>query len=246
MQPNLPTIIVPARLASTRFPNKLLTELDGIPLILHTAKRLAEVAKKFEIIFAVDGEKLEEILSKEGFECIRTDPNLPSGTDRIAQANLKLGRDRVINVQADEPMVRNEHIMSLVRGLDKPDAVISTLATHFHQSHDFHDPNQVKVVLDNEGFAMYFSRSSIPYHMDSEKFEDFSLNNSLPLKHLGLYAYHKNFLLEFSNLNPGKMEKLEKLEQLRALEFGYKIAVTIVEHGTVGVDVPSDLDKIRL
>ena len=246
MQPNLPTIIVPARLASTRFPNKLLSELEGLPLVLHTAKRLAEVAGEFEIIFAVDGVKLEEILNKEGFECIRTDPDLPSGTDRIAQANLKLGRDKVINVQADEPMVRKEHIMSLVSGLEKPDAAISTLATHFRKSHDFHDPNKVKVVLDNEGFAMYFSRSSIPYHRDSEKFEDFSHKNSLPLKHLGLYAYQKNFLLEFSKLKPGKMEKLEKLEQLRALEFGYKIAVTIVEHGTVGVDVPSDLLKIRL
>ena len=246
MQPNLPTIIVPARLASTRFPNKLLTEFEGLPLVLHTAKRLAEVAGEFEIIFAVDGVKLEEILSKEGFECIRTDPDLPSGTDRIAQANVKLGRDKVINVQADEPMVRKEHIMSLVSGLEKPDAAISTLATHFRKSHDFHDPNQVKVVLDNEGFAMYFSRSSIPYHRDSQKFEDFLLDNNLPLKHLGLYAYRENFLLEFSKLKPGKMEKLEKLEQLRALEFGYKIAVTIVEHGTVGVDVPSDLVKIRL
>ena len=246
MQPNLPTIIVPARLASTRFPNKLLFELEGLPLVLHTAKRLAEVAGEFEIIFAVDGVKLEEILSKEGFECIRTAPDLPSGTDRIAQANLKLGRDKVINVQADEPMVRKEHIMSLVSGLEKPDAAISTLATHFRKSHDFHDPNQVKVVLDNEGFAMYFSRSSIPYHRDSERFEDFSHKNSFPLKHLGLYAYQKNFLLEFSKLKQGKMEKLEKLEQLRALEYGYKIAVTIEEHGTVGVDVPSDLVKIRL
>ena len=102
-------------------------------------------------------------------------------------------------------MVRKEHIMSLVSGLEKPDAAISTLATHFRKSHDFHDPNQVKVVLDNEGFAMYFSRSSIPYHRDSEKFEDFSHNNSLPLK-IWFARYQKNFLLYLSKLKVGKME----------------------------------------
>ena len=130
---NLPTIIVPARLASTRFPKKLIQEVNGLPLILHTANRLQEVASEFEVIFAVDGTILHNILHGAGFECIITDDSLPSGTDRIAQANRTLGRSKIINVQADEPLVSRNHITSLAKGLAHEGASLSTLATPFRE-----------------------------------------------------------------------------------------------------------------
>ncbi len=239
----LPTIIVPARLASIRYPEKLLAEVDGVPLILLTARRLREIAPEFEIFFAVDGEILSKVLKEDGFEAITTDPNLASGTDRIATANKKLGRDFVINVQADEPMVERFHLQSLIEGIDNAQKSMSTLATPFANEEDFYDPNQVKVVVDQEGRALYFSRAPIPHSREHAKGE-FSLIDPIPLKHLGMYAYEKNFLQSFVNSPPGKLEKTEKLEQLRTLEMGLPIAVSIVERGTVGIDVPSDLLKL--
>ena len=242
----LPTIIVPARLASVRFPKKLLQEIKGLPLIIHTANRLKEVASEFEIIFAVDGVELEEVLVEYGFETIRTDPNLSSGTDRIAQANLKLSKSEILNIQADEPMVQREHILALVEGLKQGKASMTTLATPFHEKIDFEDKNQVKVVLDQEGFALYFSRLPIPGCRDSRGLDDFSDSGVLPLKHLGLYGYTAAFLKKFTQSAQGGLEKLEKLEQLRALEMGESIAVSIVSSGTIGVDVPADLEKLKL
>lgn len=239
----LPTIIVPARLASVRYPEKLLAEVDGVPLILKTARRLREIAPEFELFFAVDGEILFKILEEDGFESILTDPKLASGTDRIATANTLLDRDFVINVQADEPMVGKLHIEALVDGVENAPESMSTLATPFENQDDFYDPNQVKVVVGNEGRAMYFSRSPIPYFMEREK-AGFSLIEPFPLKHLGMYAYEKNFLQRFVNYPTGKLEKLEKLEQLRTLEMGEPIAVSTVVQGTVGVDVPGDLLKL--
>lgn len=239
----LPTIIVPARLASIRYPEKLLAELDGVPLILHTARRLRKIAPEFELFFAVDGEILSNVLKEDGFEAIATDPNLASGTDRIATANLQLGRDFVINVQADEPLVERLHIDSLIEGIDNATKSMSTLATPFVNENDFYDPNQVKVVVDQEGRALYFSRSPIPHSREHAKGE-FSLIDPIPLKHLGMYAYEKKFLQRFVNSPPGKLEKTEKLEQLRTLEMGLPIAVSIVDQGTVGIDVPSDLLKL--
>ena len=239
----LPTIIVPARLASIRYPEKLLAELDGVPLILHTARRLRKIAPEFELFFAVDGEILSNVLKEDGFEAIATDPNLASGTDRIATANLQLGRDFVINVQADEPLVERLHIDSLIEGIDNAQKSMSTLATPFVNEDDFYDPNQVKVVVDQEGRALYFSRSPIPHSREHAKGK-FSLIDPIPLKHLGMYAYEKKFLQRFVNSPPGKLEKTEKLEQLRTLEMGLPIAVSIVDQGTVGIDVPSDLLKL--
>ena len=151
----LPTIIVPARLASTRFPKKLIQEINGLPLILHTANRLMDIASEFEVIFAVDGAILYDILKGAGFECIITEPELPSGTDRIAQANQKLGRSKIINVQADEPLVCRNHIISLAEAIENKDASLSTLATPFRDLESFQDPNNVKVVLDHSGFALF-------------------------------------------------------------------------------------------
>jgi len=237
---SLPTIIVPARLASSRFPRKLLADAGGMQLILRTAYRLQDQVPEYELFFAVDGEELAKPLEDAGFCTLCTDPNLPSGTDRIAQANQTLRREVVLNVQADEPLVTRDHILALTKAIFKKGADLATLATPFLKQEDFTDPNQVKVVLDRSGFALMFSRSPIPY--DREKGGQF---NTLSLKHLGLYGYQKSFLEDFAKIPAGDLEDLEKLEQLRALENGKRIAVEIVAHGTIGVDTREDLDAIE-
>jgi len=188
----------------------------------------------------VDGEELANPLEEAGFATLRTDPDLPSGTDRIAQANRTLQREVVLNVQADEPLVSRGHVLALTTAIHKKGADLATLATPFLKQEDFTDPNQVKVVLDRSGFALMFSRSPIPY--DREKGGQF---NTLSLKHLGLYGYQKSFLEDFAKIPAGDLEDLEKLEQLRALENGKRIAVEIVAHGTIGVDTREDLDAIE-
>ena len=239
----LPTIIVPARLASVRFPRKLLADAGGKPLILRTAERIREQVPEFEIIFAVDGEELATPLRDGGFESLLTDPNLPSGTDRIAQANQTLRRPTVINVQADEPMVEREHILALAEALRKEEASMATLAVRFHRTEDFLDPDQVKVVLDGNGYALYFSRAPIPHLRDGIG-ESHDMEESAALKHLGMYAYKSSFLKTYAERGQGVLEKIEKLEQLRALEFGYRIAVSIVSKATIGVDKPEDLESL--
>lgn len=244
-QLKLPTIVVPARLASTRFPEKLIKEVQGKPLILWTAERIKKVAPEFDVFFAVDGRALKEILENAGFSVIETDPNLASGTDRIAAANQEIQASSVINVQADEPLVERQHILSLVTALIPNQADMSTLAVPFSTEADFLDPNQVKVVCDSQGYAIYFSRSPIPYFRDSEgkwKGED---QGAIPLKHIGLYGYKASFLERFCQESPGKLEKIEKLEQLRALEWGAKISLSTVHSSTIGIDSPEDLFKFQ-
>ena len=239
----LPTIIVPARLASVRFPRKLLADAGGKPLILRTAERLRKEVPEYEVFFAVDGDELTQPLRDEGFEVLVTDPDLPSGTDRIAQANRILGRKTVINVQADEPMVERSHILALSDALDKENEVMATLAVPFAHEEDFLDPNQVKVVLDREGYALYFSRASIPHPRDADE-ERWSGADPFAYKHLGMYAYESSFLDSYSQCEQGVLERVERLEQLRALELGFRIRVSIVAKTTIGVDLPEDLENL--
>ena len=239
----LPTIIVPARLASQRFPRKLLADAGGKPLILRTAERLRKEVPEYEVFFAVDGEELARPLQKEGFSIVLTEPELSSGTDRIAQANQSLRRKNVLNVQADEPMVERDHILALGDALSKEGASMSTLAAPFQREEDFNDPNQVKVVLDAEGYAIYFSRAPIPHRRDLEQTR-WDGGDTFPLKHLGMYGYEASFLESFSTWKPGVLEGIERLEQLRALENGCRIGVSIVGKATIGVDLPSDLQEL--
>jgi 3-deoxy-manno-octulosonate cytidylyltransferase (CMP-KDO synthetase) len=246
MMKSLPTIVVPARLASTRFPRKLLADAGGIPLILRTAQRLEQEAPEYEKFFAVDGEELNEVLCGAGYNTILTNPDLPSGTDRIAEANEILGREQIINVQADEPMVRREHIDALSASLLNTGADLGTLAVAFESAADFLDPNQVKVVVGTSGFALYFSRLPIPCHRDGEVTNYFDQNFAYqPLKHMGMYAYTASFLKSFACSNQTILEKLESLEQLRALELGFSIAVSVVSSGSIGIDSPEDMGRIN-
>jgi len=236
-----PAIIVPARLASTRFPRKLLHEVRGKPLILWTAERIRAVAPEFPLYFAVDDAELGDCLAGAGFQAIKTRPDHPSGTDRLAEANAEVGASAVINVQGDEPLVTGGQIRALAAGLET-EAAIATLAIPFERPEDFCSPNQVKVVRDRAGFALYFSRSPIPFARDAGGAVDGAwLGANRCYRHLGLYGYDSTFLEAFATLEPGFLEQTEKLEQLRAMEHGYRIQVGITDQPTVGIDTPDDV-----
>lgn len=236
-----PSIIVPARLASTRFPRKLLHEVQGKPIIIWTAERIREVAPEFSLYFAVDATDLASCLESAGFSAIATRPDHPSGTDRLAEANAEVGAPAVINVQGDEPLVTGEQIRALAAGLEGA-AAIATLATPFSNPADFANPNQVKVVRDRAGDALYFSRSPMPFARDLGGVVDAAWLGANPCyRHLGLYAYDAEFLAAFGQLEPGYLEQTEKLEQLRAMEHGYRIHVGITDQPTVGIDTPEDV-----
>lgn len=232
-------IIVPARLASVRFPRKLLFELKGKPLILWTAERLKAIAPDLPLVFAIDSEALREPLEDAGFSTIMTDPDLPSGTDRLAAANREVGASAVINVQADEPLVRQSQVDRL-RGLITTEGVsMATLATPFETDAAFRRPSNVKVVIGADRRALYFSRAPIPFNRDTGG----ALASGACFHHLGLYAYTADFLQTYTRLPKGRLEQLEKLEQLRVLENGHAIHVGITDEPTVGIDTPDDVDS---
>jgi len=233
-------IIVPARLASARFPRKLLHPIAGRPLVLRVAERLREQAPDWPLHFAVDGDELAETLEAAGFSAIRTEPDLPSGTDRIARANRRVGATSVVNVQGDEPLVTGGQIRQLA-GLLEGGAPMATLAEPFRTAKDFLDPNQVKVVLSDKGEALYFSRAPIPRPREGvEALDDAWVAEARPLRHLGLYAYRADFLETFCRLPTGRLEVIERLEQLRARESGRRIAVGLTEEPSIGIDTPED------
>jgi 3-deoxy-manno-octulosonate cytidylyltransferase (CMP-KDO synthetase) len=238
-------IIVPARLASTRFPKKLLHEVGGKPIILWTAERIRSEAPEYPLYFAVDDDALEACLSGAGFQTVRTRPDHPSGTDRLAEANATVDASIVINVQGDEPLVTGEQIRALASGLTG-DAAVATLATPFSEVSSLANPNQVKVVRDRAGYALYFSRSPIPFARESGGRVDAAWLQQNPcLRHLGLYAYRADFLEAFSGLEPGVLEQIEKLEQLRAMEHGYRIHVGLTRQATVGIDTIEDIAEFE-
>lgn len=238
-------IIVPCRLESTRFPRKLLHKIKGRPLLLWVAERIRQQAPEFPLYFAVDHELLRECAAGAGFNAVVTNPTHPSGTDRIAEANRTIRAARVINVQADEPLVTGGQIRALAKLLEGG-APMATLATPFKRAEDFSNPNQVKVVMGRDGRALYFSRAVIPFPREKGVAVDDAWVQANPcFKHLGLYAYSAELLEKFTKLPPGRYEQAEKLEQLRALENGYAIACGVTEDPTIGVDTPEDAAKFE-
>jgi 3-deoxy-manno-octulosonate cytidylyltransferase (CMP-KDO synthetase) len=238
-------IIVPCRLESTRFPRKLLHPIKGKPLVLWVAERIKAQAPDFPLWFAVDHELLAECIERAGFKAIMTDASHPSGTDRIAQANRTVRATHVLNVQADEPLVTAGQLQALAR-LIQGDCPMATLCTPFKRIVDFYNTNQVKVVMTSTGRALYFSRSRMPYSRDlGLTIDDAWLAQNICYKHLGLYAYQAEFLEKFVALPPGRLEQIEKLEQLRVMEAGYPIAIDVTEDPTIGVDTPEDAKKFE-
>jgi 3-deoxy-manno-octulosonate cytidylyltransferase (CMP-KDO synthetase) len=238
-------LLVPCRLQSTRFPQKLLHRVRGRPLVLWVAHRLAQEVPEIPATFAVDDERLAAPLRAEGFATVLTSAAHQSGTDRLAEANRRVRADCIVNVQADEPLVTRAQILALARRV-QAGAPMATLATPFRRAVDFANPNQVKVVLGADGCALYFSRAPIPYPRDLHGAASDEWVSTHPVhKHLGLYAYQATFLEQFTRLPPGRLEQIEKLEQLRALEHGHRIAVDLTDDPGLGVDTLADAERFE-
>ena len=238
-------IIVPCRLESIRFPRKLLHPIRGRPLLQWVAERIAAQVPELPLFFAVDDERLRAPLVANGFQTIMTSPAHASGTDRLAEANRTVQAERVINIQADEPLVTGAQIRALVQ-LISGEAPMATLATPFRRAADFTNPNQVKVVFGPDGRALFFSRSPLPFARErGGAVDDVWVTANPCYKHLGLYAYHSRLLEKFPSLPPGRYESIEKLEQLRVLEAGYDITVGVTKDPSIGVDTLEDAVKFE-
>lgn len=231
------TILIPARWASTRFPGKPLAILADKPLVQHVWERCTRSKSANRIIIATDDMRIAEVAFAFGAEVALTKDNHPSGTDRAAEVAALLKRERVIvNVQGDEPFVQPQLIDRLIRELEQDTRLeIATAASPITDPSEFLDPNIVKVVVNRAGNALYFSRAPIPVDRDGE-------GSITGLRHHGIYAYTKKFLLKFVTWKPTALEKLEKLEQLRALEHGTTIRVLKTKHCSPGIDTPEQAE----
>lgn len=244
------TVIIPARLHSTRLPGKPLADICGKPMVVRTAERAA-MSGAARVAVAADHESVAEACRRAGVECVMTSESCPTGTDRLAEAAAKLGLadgEIVVNLQGDEPLMPPE-IIREVAGLlaAKPSCAMATAAHTISDVKVFFNPNAVKVVLDHEGCAVTFSRAPIPWPRDHfMKTRDSLPEGFAPLHHLGLYAYRAGFLKRFPTLPQAPMEKIESLEQLRALYWGEKIAVAVLDRALpAGVDTAEDLERVR-
>lgn len=242
--------VVPARLASTRLPDKPLLDIGGKPMVVRTAER-ARASLADRVIVATDDLRVQAAAQEHGFEALMTRADHPSGTDRLAEVAelLELDGDEVlVNVQGDEPLIDPGLIDAVARLLqDDPRAAIATCASRITNADTLFNPSAVKVVCDANGHALYFSRAAIPWARDAFAQERETLPPELgALHHIGLYAYRTRFLRQFSALPQGPLERWESLEQLRALENGHAIAVHITAtHPSPGVDTPEDLERVR-
>ena len=238
-------IIIPARYASTRLPQKLLLRETGKPLVQHTYESALRATLPASVIVACDHEEIFNAVRQFGGHVQMTDPNAPSGTDRIAEVAADLeDADIIVNVQGDEPEIAGTAIDLAVQMLiDSPDAVMSTLATPIRNRQQLEDASCVKVVFDASHRALYFSRSVIPHPRGGIQDEHFTGTPALFHQHIGLYAYRRDFLLRLSRLPQSDLEKTESLEQLRVLHHGYSIMVGVIEDATVGIDTQEDYRK---
>jgi 3-deoxy-manno-octulosonate cytidylyltransferase (CMP-KDO synthetase) len=243
------TVLIPARLASTRLPNKPLADIAGLPMVVRVAQRVLSsnsASHAVRVVVAADSTEIVCACQAHGINAVLTRTDHPTGSDRLAQACdlLDLSDDEiVVNVQGDEPLIDPQLVMDVACLLmNNPQAAMSTAAHAIETVADFHNPNVVKVVLDAKGMALYFSRAPIAYPRDSAG----HLPSPLPLRHIGIYAYRVSFLRQFPKLAQAPIERTESLEQLRALWHGYRIAVHITDQAPgPGVDTPEDLARVR-
>jgi 3-deoxy-manno-octulosonate cytidylyltransferase (CMP-KDO synthetase) len=231
--------VIPARYSSTRLPGKPLADIAGKPMIQHVYERAVLSKRSERVIIATDHPLVYEVVERFGGEVILTSPDHPTGTDRLAEVAERLSDvDLIINVQGDEPMIPPEVIDQLAGAFDNnPELHMATLMTEMDKS-EYYTPSAVKVITDLQDYALYFSRSLIPFPR---------ADLGLPVyKHIGIYAYRRDFLLKYAKLEPTPLEKTESLEQLRALEHGYRIKVLKTDFKSIGVDTMEDLEKVNL
>ncbi|KXS45898.1 MAG: 3-deoxy-manno-octulosonate cytidylyltransferase (CMP-KDO synthetase) [Candidatus Frackibacter sp. T328-2] len=231
--------IIPARYASTRLPGKPLVDIRGKPMVQHVYERTSKAAVLDEVVVATDDERIKEAVLNFGGEVVMTSKNHQTGTDRLAEAARDIEADVIVNVQGDEPLIAPEMIEEAVRPLlNSEEVVMGTLKKRIKDLTELKNSNLVKVVTDQNDYALYFSRAPIPFLREDREGIDF-------YKHIGLYAYQKEFLLDFAQMESTTLEQMESLEQLRALENGYRIKVVETKYSSIGVDTEEDLVKVR-
>ena len=235
--------LIPARFKSNRFPGKPLALINGKPMIQHVVERARKLALLTRVVVATDDARIAGCVESFGGEYVMTRDDHVSGTDRLAEAAELLGvsdHDIVVNIQGDQPLFPPEIIEQVTRPLlDDPDLPMSTLIYKIIREEEIDDPNHVKTVFDNKHNALYFSRSAIPYQRNPDD------GTPTYYKHLGVYGYRKKFLLTYVGLPVGEWEHFEKLEQLRALEYGYKIRVVLTTYDSVEVDTEEELKRVE-
>jgi 3-deoxy-manno-octulosonate cytidylyltransferase (CMP-KDO synthetase) len=234
--------VIPARLASSRLPRKVLLPLAGKPMLAWVVEAARACSRLQQVIVATDSEEVMALGRAQGWTMKLTSPDLPSGSDRVHAISLEVDADIYVNIQGDEPMLRPEHIDALLRPFQGPhpgNVDVTTLSTICAPA-DIANPNAVKVVCAHDGRALYFSRATIPYDRDGAQEGPGSI---IYRKHLGLYAYRKTALQKFAALPPGTLEQSERLEQLRLLENGMSVYVEPTDFETIGVDTEEDLRR---
>lgn len=229
--------IIPARYASTRLPGKPLADIWGKPLIQYVYEQAKKAESISDLIVATDDERIYKVVESFGGRAMMTSPTHPSGTDRCAEVAAKIDCDFVINIQGDEPLIPPYVIDKVAQALwESPSDVYMSSAATIASPEEKDNPNVVKVVMSKDLFALYFSRSPIPYLRHPV---------ATTYRHIGIYGYRKDFLLKFVSLPQTPLEITEALEQLRALEHGYKIKMVIVDYSPVGVDTSEDLERVK-
>lgn len=233
--------MIPARYGASRFPAKLLQDLAGKPVIVRTLEAVQRTGLFSEIYVVTDDDRIEEAVRAAGGAVLRSKKEHPSGSDRLAEASADLDVEVIVNVQGDEPFTERETLQKLldIFAADKAGEVaVASLMAPLTDPEEIANPNNVKVVVNKAGDALYFSRAVIPYPRDGEVAITY-------YKHLGIYAYRKEALQAFTQLAPSPLERTEKLEQLRYLENGYTIRLAITDKATIGIDTPEDLERAR-
>jgi 3-deoxy-manno-octulosonate cytidylyltransferase (CMP-KDO synthetase) len=240
-QPASPAIgrvlgVIPARLASTRLPRKVLRSLAGQPLLAWVYRAARACPLLDDIVIAADSAEVQDICATHGWPCILTSPDLPSGTDRLHAVSHAMPAAIYVNIQGDEPLLHPNHIAALLAPFAQPHVEVTTLKVRCSPE-NISNPNAVKVVTAADGRALYFSRATIPFDRDAT-------GHAQIWKHLGLYAYRRAALSRFASLPPGELELTERLEQLRLLENGIALYVSPTTHDTIGVDTEEDLQRV--
>ncbi len=235
--------VIPARWGATRFEGKVLANLLGKPVIQHVWENARKAKTLDDLVVACDDERIMKVVEGFGGKAIYTSPNQPSGTDRLAEVVNPLDVEIAVNIQGDEPLMKPIMIDKLVMTLqDEKTAQMATVIKKIEDDSELTNSNVVKVVIDKNGYAIYFSRYCIPYNRIGKTEKE---KKPIYYKHIGLYAFTKDFLFTFRKLPVSSLENAEKLEQLRALEYGYKIKIVETQFDTIGVDTPEDLKRVE-
>lgn len=231
--------VIPARYASTRLPGKPLADIAGKPMIVRVYEQASRAKRLSGVIAAVDDERVYEAVVSHGGKAMMTAKHHPTGTDRLAEvAAAHPEAELIINVQGDEPLIEPDLIDALAAAFEEESELqMATVKSPMTDENEMRNPNNVKVVTDKEGYALYFSRSLLPYPREN--------TGVTVYKHIGIYAYRRDFLLQYARMEPTALEQTESLEQLRALENGYKIKVIATDFKFVGVDTPEDLAEVN-